>query len=245
MKYFLCALAFLTRIPVFVKGIDQPETFKKSIYFFPVVGLIIGGILAGSYYILAKLFPQTIAAALLLFIYVLLTGGLHLDGLIDTVDGIYGGRSREHRLEIMKDTHPGAFGVLCAVVILLLKYSIYVQLNQGLLIFLIAASIMGRQAMVWAQVFYPYARQQGLGSLFNIYGSIPIFGVTTGITLVLVFLLAKLGGLYLFLICGIFSFILASWLAHLLGGLTGDTYGASCELIEIIALLTGIILTIG
>ena len=93
MSCFLCALSFLTRIPILVKGIDQPDTFKKSIYFFPVVGLIIGGILAGSYYLLAKLFPQTIAAALLLFIYVLLTGGLHLDGFIDTVDGIYGGEA--------------------------------------------------------------------------------------------------------------------------------------------------------
>lgn len=242
MKYFLCALTFLTRIPIPVKGIDQPEDFKKSIYFFPVVGLIIGGVLAGSYYLLAKIFPMPIVAALLLFIYVLLTGGLHLDGLIDTVDGIYGGRSREHRLEIMKDTHPGAFGVLGAVVILLIKYSIYTQLSSNLLVILIAASVMGRQAMVWVQIFYPYARKQGLGMLFNVYGSVPLFGVTTGITMVILFLLAQINGLYIFLICSIILFILASWLSHLLGGLTGDTYGASCELIEISALLTGLLL---
>jgi len=242
MKYFLCALTFLTRIPIPAKGIEQPEDFKKSIYFFPVIGLIIGGVLAGSYYLLAKIFPQPITAALLLFIYVLLTGGLHLDGLIDTVDGIYGGRSREHRLEIMKDTHPGAFGVLGAIVILLIKYSIYTQLSSELLVILMAASVMGRQAMVWVQIFYPYARKQGLGMLFSNYGSVPIFGVTTGITIAILFLLAQINGLYIFLICSIILFILASWLSHLLGGLTGDTYGASCELIEISALLTGLLL---
>lgn len=242
MKYFLCALTFLTRIPIPANAIDQPDSFKKSIYFFPVVGLIIGGILAGSYYLLAKLFPQTIAAALLLFIYVLLTGGLHLDGFIDTVDGIYGGRSREHRLEIMKDTHPGAFGVLGAVVLLLIKYSIYTQLSSDMLVILIAASVMGRQAMVWVQIFYPYARKQGLGMLFNIYGNVPLFGVTTGITIAILFFLAQINGLYIFFICSIILFILASWLSHLLGGLTGDTYGASCELIEISVLLTGFLL---
>jgi adenosylcobinamide-GDP ribazoletransferase len=115
MRYFMIALTFLTRIPICNRSIYQQEDFQKSIFFFPIIGLLIGGILWGSYYLLDMIFPQQITAALLLFIYVVLTGGLHLDGLIDTVDGLYGGMTKERRLEIMKDTNPGAFGVLRAV----------------------------------------------------------------------------------------------------------------------------------
>jgi len=242
MKYFMIALTFLTRIPLASKSIYQQEDFQKSIYFFPIIGLLIGGILWGSYYLLDMIFPQQVTAALLLLIYVLLTGGLHLDGLIDTVDGIYGGMTRERRLEIMKDTNPGAFGVLGAVLILVLRYSIYAQLSKGMLLFLIAAPVLGRQSMVWVQVFYPYARQEGLGKLFSVYHNFALFGVTTGISLVISFCIAQIAGIYVFLLTGLFCFFLASQIARLLGGLTGDTYGAVCELSEIFALLAAFIL---
>lgn len=242
MKYFFVALTFLTRIPLGSTSIYKIEDFQKSIFFFPIVGLLIGAILWGSYYLLDMFFPQQIAAALLLLIYVLLTGGLHLDGLIDTVDGLYGGMTRERRLEIMKDTNPGAFGVLGAVLILVLKYSIYTQLDHGMLLFLIVASVLGRQSMVWVQVFYPYARQEGLGKLFSVYNNFVLFGVTTGITLVILFCLAQIAGIYIFLLTGVFCFLLASQFSRLLGGLTGDTYGAACELAEIFVLLAAFII---
>ena len=242
MKYFLCALTFLTRIPVGTNNIYEQDDFQKSVYFFPIIGLIIGGILGGSYYLLAKIFPQPVSAALLLLIYVFITGGLHLDGLTDTVDGIYGGRDREDRLRIMKDTHPGAFGVIAAVLVLLLKYSLYTQLDLKLLFYLFAAPVLGRQAMVWLQIIFPYARKEGLGKLFTSYANLPLFAVTTGITLVILISLLKVAGLYLFLLTGIFSLLLAWYFSRMLGGLTGDTYGASCELTEIFALLIALLL---
>jgi adenosylcobinamide-GDP ribazoletransferase len=243
MRYFLIALTFLTRIPLsYKKSIYQQEDFQKSIYFFPIIGLLIGGILWGSYYLFDMIFPQLITAALLLFIYVVLTGGLHLDGLIDTVDGLYGGMTPERRLEIMKDTNPGAFGVLGAVLILVLKYSIYAQIYQGMLLFLVAAPVLGRQSMVWVQVFYPYARKEGLGKLFSVYHNYTLFGVTTGITLVISFCLAQIAGIFIFLLTAVFCFLMASQIARLLGGLTGDTYGAVCELSEIFALLAAFII---
>ncbi|MGB4504071.1 MAG: adenosylcobinamide-GDP ribazoletransferase [Syntrophaceticus sp.] len=237
MKYFFVALTFLTRMPIGRKSVYKTEDFQKSIFFFPIIGLLIGLILWGSYYLLDIIFPQQITAALLLLIYVLLTGGLHLDGLIDTVDGLFGGMTQERRLEIMKDTNPGAFGVLGAVLILIIKYSIYAQLDHGMLLFLIAAPVLGRQSMVWMQVFYPYARKEGLGKLFSAYNNFALFGVTTGITLVILFCLAQISGIYIFLLTGVFCFLLASQFARLLGGLTGDTYGAACELAEVFALL--------
>ena len=244
MRYFLIALTFLTRLPVPFgdKSNYQAEDFQKSIYFFPLIGLIIGLILWGSYYLLDLVFPTMISAALLLLIYVLLTGGLHLDGLIDTVDGVYGGMTKERRLEIMKDTNPGAFGVLGAVLVLVIKYSIFAQMEQGMLLFLIAAPILGRQAMVWMQVLYSCARQEGLGKMFSAHNNLPVFGVTTGLTLVILVAFTQLLGLYAFLIAAVFCFLLASQLSRLLGGLTGDTYGAGCELIEIFVLLAAFII---
>lgn len=242
MKYFLIALAFLTRIPLGGKSIYQPEDFPKSIFFFPIIGLLIGGILWGSYCLLEMILPQQITAALLLLIYVLLTGGLHLDGLIDTVDGLYGGMTQERRLEIMKDTNPGAFGVLGVVLILVLKYSLYAQLEQRMILFLVAAPVLARQSMVWVQVFYPYARQEGLGKLFSVYHNFVLFGITTGITLLISFFLAQIAGICIFLLTGVFCFFVASNIARLLGGLTGDTYGAICELSEVFALLAAFIL---
>jgi adenosylcobinamide-GDP ribazoletransferase len=244
MRYFLIALTFLTRLPVPFGGKEnyQAEDFQKSIYFFPLIGLIIGLILWGSYYLLGLLFPKMISAALLLLIYVLLTGGLHLDGLIDTVDGVYGGMTKERRLEIMKDTNPGAFGVLGAVLVLLLKYSTFAQIEQGMMLFLIAAPVLGRQSMVWMQVLYPCARQEGLGKMFSVDNYLPVFGATTGLTLIILVSFAQLLGLYLFLLTAVFCFLLASQLSRLLGGLTGDTYGAGCELTEIFVLLVAFII---
>lgn len=243
MKSFLCALTFLTRIPVPGKLEYSLDDFRKSLFFFPVVGIVIGGILAGSWLLLIEVFPAAIAAALLLFIHVLLTGGLHLDGLMDTIDGIYGGRTREEKLAIMKDTHAGAFGVIGVVLVLFLKFSVYTQLNRNLLLFLVAAPVLGRQVLVWLQVLFPYVRKEGLGKLFDAYASIPLFAATTGSTLVTLFLLLQLSGIIIFLITGIFTLLLAGSLARLLGGLTGDTYGAFCELTEIFALLAAIVLT--
>ncbi len=242
MKYFFVALTFLTRIPICNKSSYTKEDFQKCVFFFPIIGLIIGGILWGSYILLEMIFPRPVTAALLLLIYVLLTGGLHLDGLIDTVDGIYGGMTPQRRLEIMKDTNPGAFGVLGAVVVLLVKYSVYAQMDPRMLIFLVAAPVLGRQSMVWMQVFYPYARREGLGKLFSSYNNISLFGVTTGITIVILFALAQIEGLYIFLSAGVFCFLLAGRLSRLLGGLTGETYGAACELTEIFALLAALII---
>ncbi|AFV11392.1 cobalamin-5-phosphate synthase CobS [Thermacetogenium phaeum DSM 12270] len=243
MRSFFCALAFLTRIPV-PGGLDYgADAFRKSLFFFPLVGAVLGALFAGSWFFLGKFFPPVIIAALLLMISVLLTGGLHLDGLMDTVDGVYGGRTREEKLAIMKDVHAGSFGVIGVVLVLLLKFSVYTQISRGFLPYLIAAPVLGRQALVWLQVLFPYARKNGLGKLFDANGSVSLFAATTGMTLVILFLLLRLSGLILFLITGVFILLLGGCLTRLLGGLTGDTYGASCELTEIIVLLAAFLLS--
>jgi len=243
VRSFLCALAFLTRIPVpgGWSRFDEND-FRRSGYWFPLIGLLLGVIIGLLWYLLRGFLAAPVLAALLLGLSVFLTGGLHLDGLMDTVDGVYGGRSREERLAFMKDSHVGAFGVIAVVLILILKYSLYAQINFNLLPYLLAAPVLGRQAMVWAQVVFPYARKQGLGSLFSIYGNYKILMITTGISLFLLVALLKLTGVGIFIAAGLFFYLTAGWLSRLLGGLTGDTYGALCELTEIVVLLIGVLL---
>ncbi len=239
MGKFLCAITFLTRLPLPTKNSLTGEDFSGSVYYFPLVGLLIGGILGGSWLLLKNIFPALISGALLLLIQVILTGGLHLDGLMDTLDGVWGGKDSDERLAIMRDSRVGAFGVLGAFLLLLTKFSVYALLNFNLLPLLIIAPVLGRQVMVWVLISYPYARQQGLGTIFNVSGDLRKFAVTTGVTLFTSIIFLKITGLILFLSTGIFAFILAKFCVRLLGGLTGDTYGAFCELIEVFVLLLG------
>ncbi|MDH7578782.1 MAG: adenosylcobinamide-GDP ribazoletransferase [Bacillota bacterium] len=242
MHRFLCAITFLTRLPLPVKKNPQREDFAASVNYFPLVGLVIGGLLGGSWFLFKMTFPAIINGALLLSLHVIITGGLHLDGFMDTLDGLLGGKEREERLNIMRDSRVGAFGVLGAFLLLLIKFSIYTQLNLDLLPILVLAPVLGRQVIVWALISYPYARQQGLGNLFNIYGDLRKFAVTTGMTLFISIIFFKIPGLAIFLLTGIFTFILAKSCDRLLGGLTGDTYGAFCELTEVFVLLIGFML---
>ena len=111
MKKFLIALSFYTRIPIFIKSEVSEEEFYSSMTLLPVVGLIIGGILYIPWYLLREI-PKEIVSFLMVFLYIWLTGGLHIDGFIDTLDGILSNRDRERVLEIMKDSRVGSFGVI-------------------------------------------------------------------------------------------------------------------------------------
>lgn len=242
MQSFLCALTFLTRIPLPRKKTFKVENFRTSIYYFPVVGLIIGIILGGSWFLLIKIFPPLITGALLLSGNIILTGGLHLDGFMDTMDGICGGRKREEMLAIMRDSRVGALGVVGVFTLLILKFSLYAQISFNYLPLLVLTPVAGRQAVVWAQILYPYVRQQGLGSIFPVYGDVRKFAVTTGITIFIFSLFFKVAGIIIFILVGCFAFFLAWYFNRLLGGLTGDTYGALCELTEIFVLFIGFVL---
>jgi adenosylcobinamide-GDP ribazoletransferase len=243
VQYFLCALTFLTRIPVPRRWRRFDESyFHGSIYWFPVIGLLLGGILTGLWFLLRWYLTAQVTAALLLVLTVYLTGGLHLDGLMDTADGVYGGRNRDERLAFMKDSYVGAFGVIAVVLVMVLKYSLFSQIDSQLLPYLIAALVLGRQVQVWAQVMFPYARKQGIGTLFSIYGDYGMQMTTTGISLFLLVALLGMTGVGVFIATGVFFYLVAGQLSRLLGGLTGDTYGALCELTEIFVLLTGILL---
>lgn len=243
MKDFITGLQFLTRIRIYREVEWSAERFGRSVVYFPLVGAVIGALMAGSYWLLQAYlplvqlaFPPHALAAFLVGAHILLTGGLHCDGFMDTMDGIFSGRSRERMLEIMKDSRVGANGVTAFALFILLKWSLLLDMPVAKLpdvLFLMP--VIGRLVMVIGITSFPYARQDGMGKAFAQYAgktALLVAGIYTfalvsvfGMTALLLCLAAVGAGL------GI-----AGYISRKLGGLTGDAYGAITELTELVVL---------
>lgn len=238
MKRFLLAITFLTRLPVPVsKKVSQGE-IGKSTPFFPLVGLLVGALLVGIDYLSLRIWPQTIVNIILITCLIAITGGLHLDGFIDTCDGIFSGKDRETTLEIMRDSRTGAMGVLGAICIIALKIGFLSAIGSGgrwrsLLVF----PMLGRWGIVCALSMFPYARSTGgLGSPFVEYAKKRYMIWASLQVLVVAIPLFMWKALFLVAAIGLVTWLLGVWLSRRLGGLTGDTYGAICELTETLSL---------
>jgi adenosylcobinamide-GDP ribazoletransferase len=158
MADFLIALQFLTRIHLVRQVNIAPETFGACVRWFPLVGALIGAILAGVLYFADPYLPIHTLAAALIILEFFLTGGLHCDGLMDSADGLLSGRPRERMLEIMKDSRVGAHGVTAFVLLALAKWSLLLDLlPAGPAAARFAMPVLGRLAMVIA-ISIPYAR---------------------------------------------------------------------------------------
>ena len=167
MKGFIIALQFMTRIPLFITIEMDNKDFGRSSRFFPLVGLVIGTILALAYYFANWFFPPLVLGALILILEIIITGGIHFDGFIDTMDGILSARPRERVFEIMKDSRVGAHGVTALLCLVLLKFSLLVSLSSSYILFiLLLMPVLGRWAMVFCLAFFPYAKPEGLGKIF-------------------------------------------------------------------------------
>ncbi|KKJ00575.1 adenosylcobinamide-GDP ribazoletransferase [Prochlorothrix hollandica] len=244
LSSFLASLTFYTTIPLAWVG---PLTFHRIARFAPWVGLLLGcslGLLDQG--LAAVGMPPLTRAALGVAIWVGLTGGLHLDGAMDSADGL-AVMAPDRRLEVMADSVTGAFGAMVAVLILLLKTLAWVELPRGLpgeslwLLALVAG--WGRWAQVVAIARYPYLKAQGKGAFHKkefetpwdwLLGLVSLIVIASlgflchGLSLVLVISLT-LGGVVLGL--GI-----PAWFNQQLGGHTGDTYGAVVEWTEALLL---------
>lgn len=246
------AFQLLTRIPIPVNIPFTPQVLARSTIYYPIVGLVIGGITASAGWLLESYVPSMPAAVMLLLLWVALSGALHVDGLMDTADGVLSHRSRERMLEIMKDSRVGAMGVIAAAGLFLFKFAILSELLQtggfhnGAAPLLTAACIWSRMWMVAAIAIWPQARKnEGMGSMFaSVKPKHLLFGTILHLALLLA--LFKLsgfswavsglligGGAAVMLVTGL---ILAVWLSRKLGGLTGDTYGAMNEVLECVLL---------
>lgn len=237
---FIRALQFLTRFQL-IKEVDWSlEALGRSVRFFPwaggVIGLVLGGCAWGMVQLFGETLPMHAAAALLILLEIMLTGGLHCDGFMDTMDGIFSGRSRERMLEIMKDSRVGAYGAMSFALLMLVKYSFYLDIPlYALPMASLVMPIAGRWAVVAPLVHYPYARPQGLGQGFGQYAG----GLTVWASLLLTLILLAPLGLFAMgagLAASLIAWAVASYAAGILGGLTGDVYGAIIELSQLGAL---------
>lgn len=235
------AIQNLTR--VYIVNIPFEErTFGRSTTFFPLAGLIIGVFLSAILMVSAKFFPPTVVAALLMIGHLIITGGLHLDGFMDSMDGLFSGRDRERKLEIMKDSRVGANGVMGVFVLLLLKFSLFVHLaafdNYSIIAALVVTTTLSRWSMVYAIKFFPYTRKEGLGKLYKLHTGKQEFVWATILTLTIGVILLKLKALILFFVIWLISYFMARKITETIGGMTGDTYGAIMEINEVLLLLT-------
>lgn len=236
---FLVAMKFLTVIPVPISVEVTPRRMGQAMVWFPVIGLMIGGILALVDWTLGLLFPPLVSAGLLLATWVALTGALHLDGFLDCCDGLLASTSPEQRLAILRDSHAGAFAIVGAVCLLLIKFTLLVELPsayRGTTLLVVPA--LTRAAMVYTARAFPYARTgPGLGQLFRdgltwrqVLVAVAIAVVAAGAAL-------KWIGLVLVFSVWLLTVGIASWVRRRIPGLTGDVYGAINELTEAGALL--------
>ena len=240
---FLAALQFLTSIPVPLRREVSPEDLGRSLVYFPIVGLIIGLILAGLSWLLGLILPTAIVSALLLAFLAIITGALHLDGFVDTFDGIAGHKSVEDRWRVMHDSRAGGFGIVSVVLLLLVKYASLSNVPESsLMMTLVLMPVISRWAMVYAVFTYRYAKPSGLGKAFKERASWPRFTMATVITLAIVAALAQLAGLAILFGAWIITVVIAAYFKHKFSGLTGDTYGAINEVAEVSVLILAILL---
>lgn len=227
----LAALQFLTIIPV--KRSFSAEQVGRSTGYFPVVGIIIGLILAALNYLLSLVLPSSVVNALLVVSLAVLSGGLHLEGLADTCDGLAKHGTPEERWQVMHDSRVGGVGVIGLALVLLVKYISLNSLPQSLMMFaLLTTPVISRWAMVYAIFAYPYARASGLGKAFKQATGRWQFLLAMLITVALAAGLFKLAGLVILFIVWLFVLATAFYLKRRFAGLTGDTYGAINEVAE-------------
>ncbi|NAS98783.1 adenosylcobinamide-GDP ribazoletransferase [Pseudomonas syringae pv. actinidifoliorum] len=239
MLPFWIALQFLGSLPIRLSGMPRPEELGRSLLFYPLVGVVFGTLLLGFNALLSGA-PLMLHAALLLSAWVLLSGGLHLDGLADSADAWLGGfGDRERTLNIMTDPRSGPIAVVTLVMVLLLKFAAIVALIEshnsvGLLL----APLIGRSAMLALFLGTPYVRSGGLGQALADHLPRSLGRKVLLVSAVACVVLAGGSGITALLVCAVCFYGLRHMMMRRLGGSTGDTAGALLELLELAVLLT-------
>lgn len=232
---FLAAFRFLTLIPVSWKSSGDGRFFASSVIWFPCIGLLIGCVTTVLLFPIVQLLPFSILAVIAMMLHAGISGFLHLDGLADSGDGLLSSRPRSRALEIMRDSHTGAMGIIAVVFVLLGKYAALSSLSgTSFLMAVLLIPLAGRTAIVLSMAILPYARSgSGLGQLFYSENcrKAAVIGLLFCVIITAIFSFSST--LYvlsaILLTVAVFSF----WCLKKLGGATGDTLGAVCELTEL------------
>ncbi|WP_424830856.1 adenosylcobinamide-GDP ribazoletransferase [Ruegeria sp.] len=232
------ALVLLTRLPLPRLPDQAFARQSQAAWAYPLAGLVVGALACGVGWIAiwAQL-PLFAIATLLVAVLIIATGAMHEDGLADTADGLWGGFTTERRLEIMKDSHIGTYGVLALMFFQLLRIAAVVTLvGANLLTGVLAACMFSRAVMPALMHALPNARNSGLS---HSVGAPPLFAVLAGIGLAILLALLLLGAqAVLPMICALFAAAIVARIARIkIGGQTGDILGAAQQVSEIVFLL--------
>ncbi len=269
MKDFFWALNFLTTVPAGKRWGKREPKVGNVVFWFPIIGLLMGGVLTFVYIPATRFFPHLVADAIILIIYIVITGGFHLDGFADTCDGIFGGSTREKRLDIMRDSRTGSYGVLCLICTVGLKYICLISIDpkavaglsfisdhktitdlnpvylyaceKGKVLLFMCA--IGRWSQILGAALSSYAREGGgTGKIIieNVKMRHALF--SSFIPGILIFLFCGIKGIFIFFIVLIAVILFVSYMKKKIGGMTGDTLGALNEVSELTVLLSFLVI---
>ena len=238
MRRLWVAIGCLTIVPFGLRGEVQERELGGSFLWFPLVGLLIGIALAGVYAVASCLVPPMVAGACVLLAWILITGAIHLDGVGDLCDGLYGGRTPAERLRIMKDPHLGTMAVVGLSTLLLTKWTLLSSLPRAAMIpALLLTPCLGRYAMVCLGTTLPYARPgPGTAAAFVRSAQPRVLIGTTAMVLGVAWWLEGWIGLGCVVASIALSLLLRSVFRRTLGGIAGDALGAAGEATELLLL---------
>jgi adenosylcobinamide-GDP ribazoletransferase len=237
----LAALQFLTILPPFIRRAISARELGAAVGWFPFVGALLGLTLAILDATMALVIPPPLRSGLVLALWVLMTGALHLDGFLDTCDGLLGGWTPEKRLEIMHDEQAGSYALAGGVLLLLVKYGALLTLSQRWEALLLAP-ILGRWCMSLAIIAFPYARSDGMGRMMKDHAGWGEALFATGIALIAAWTTGHLMGLAVLALAAIAMWLVARFTLKRIPGMTGDVYGAVNEIVELLVLVIWVVI---
>jgi adenosylcobinamide-GDP ribazoletransferase len=235
------AFQFLTRIPMPSFGYEA-DSLSRAVKFFPLVGLVVGAGAAGVHWLLVPHLNRSLSALAVLIYFVLITGGLHEDGLADTADGFGGGWNRDQILNILKDSRIGSYGAVALVLSLLGRYAMLAAMPlEHFAAYVISAQVLSRwSSLPLSYVLSPARAQEGQGARIAKLTSLRSLVFGSLFTLVVVGVLLRWSGVGP-LVAAMLVTGLSGWFYYRrLGGVTGDCFGATNQLTEIAVYVCGV-----
>lgn len=236
MIELLAAFQFLSIFPAVIRRPFTEKELGRSVGYYPLVGLAIGGALLGVFNGMSRFFSSQVSAAVVLTLWVILTRAIHLDGFLDTCDGLFGGFTPEKRLVIMRDSRIGAFALVGGGVLLITMFSAIGSTNsiEGSLLL---APVFGRWALSFSVIAFPYARAGGMGRDIKDNSHWPQLLIASLSTVVIAWFVGGWIGLIVFGMAIITSYLWLRYVLRFIPGLTGDIYGGTCVMIEALVLI--------
>ena len=233
---FLTLISFFTRIPVGRKIEYNEEDFKKALSLYAVVGAVIGLFLALVYIVFNNTRIFFVRGLVLTIGYIVITGGIHLDGTADTADGLFSGRTGDRIFEIMNDSHIGAFGVLSLIVIVLSQFVVF---SYADIFMCFMMPVVGRASLSAACLGKKYAKKtKGMGTVFieSMNRRVVIVNILILAAFVIILPNRVITAVSCFATVAV-SFFISGWIEDKIGGMTGDTCGFITETSQIIFMI--------